>query len=67
MIDRLLTTADVAELTGFAPATVQDWVQRGELVSIKIGGKHRFPPENVEAFLESKRSGSSAAPLEVVQ
>jgi excisionase family DNA binding protein len=40
---KLLTTAEVADLIGFTPATVQDWVQQGKLTcGRKVGGRYRF-------------------------
>ena len=37
MNDRLLTAGDVAELLGFAPATILDWFEAGRLPAFKLG------------------------------
>jgi excisionase family DNA binding protein len=54
----LLTARQVAELLGFAPATVVDWYEAGKLPGFKIGGRLRFRPSEVEAWLEAKRAGA---------
>ena len=53
----LLTARQVAELLGFAPGTIVDWYEAGKLPGFKIGGRLRFRPSEVEAWLERQRPG----------
>jgi predicted DNA-binding transcriptional regulator AlpA len=39
---RLLTAAAVAEMLGFAPATILDWFEAGRLRGFKLGHAVRF-------------------------
>jgi len=54
----LLTARQVAELLGFAPATIVDWFEAGKLPGFKIGGRLRFRLSEVEAWLETQRAGA---------
>jgi excisionase family DNA binding protein len=54
----LLTARQVAELLGFAPGTIVDWYEAGKLPGFKLGGRLRFRPSEVEAWLEAKRAGA---------
>jgi excisionase family DNA binding protein len=45
----------VAEILGFAPATIVDWYEAGKIPGFRIGGRLRFRPSEVEAWLEAKR------------
>ena len=65
MTERLLTARELAELIGFAPATVLDWFEAGRLPGFKIGSSVRFRPSEVEAWLEAQRRGPSIRPLEM--
>ena len=56
--ERLLTAREVAELLGFAPGTVVDWYEAGKLPGFKVGGRLRFRPSEVEAWLEMQRAGT---------
>jgi excisionase family DNA binding protein len=53
--ERLLTARELADLLGFAPATIQDWFEAGMLPGFRIGGRLRFRPSEVEAWLEERR------------
>jgi excisionase family DNA binding protein len=55
--ERLLTAREVAELLGFAPATVLDWAEAGRIPYFKVGGRLRFRESEVLAWLETKRAG----------
>jgi excisionase family DNA binding protein len=55
-LERLLTAREVAEVLGFAPATIVDWAERGELPHFKIGGRLRFRLSEVGAWLEERRA-----------
>jgi excisionase family DNA binding protein len=58
MSERLLTAREVADLLGFAPTTVVDWVESGEIPAFKVGGRLRFSESEVLAWLETKRAGT---------
>jgi excisionase family DNA binding protein len=58
MSERLLTSAELAGILGFATGTVLDWFERGELPGFRIGGRLRFRESEVLAWLETKRTGT---------
>src|SRR3984893_4221512 len=62
LVERLLTTEEVAELLRIEPVTVRRLVTRGELVGYRIAGEYRFTPAGVENFVESQRGIVSIAP-----
>ena len=47
MSEPLLTARQVAELLGFAPATIVDWYEAGKLPGFKVGGRLRFRESEV--------------------
>jgi excisionase family DNA binding protein len=55
IMERLMTTEEVAELLRIDPVTVRRLVTRGELVAYRIAGEYRFTPADVEQFVESQR------------
>lgn len=64
MTSELLTSAEVADLLGVAPATVKRWADAGVLPCEKTAGHHRrFVREDVERFRERQASGG-AGPAE---
>ena len=67
MSEPLLTARQVAELLGFAPATIVDWYEAGKLPGFKVGGRLRFRESEVLAWLETKRAGAGGevAPVPV--
>jgi excisionase family DNA binding protein len=62
LMERLLTTEEVAELLRIDPVTVRRLVTRGELVAYRIAGEYRFTEAGVENFVESQRVVVSMAP-----
>lgn len=56
----LLTARQLADLLGFSAATVQDWVERGDLPGFRVGGRLRFRESEVLAWLEERRLGVRA-------
>jgi excisionase family DNA binding protein len=54
--ERLLTARQVADLLGFAPGTIVDWAEAGKIPGFRIGGRLRFRPSEVEAWLEERRA-----------
>src|SRR5579875_4028782 len=63
MMDRLLTTEEVAEYLRVDVVTVRRLVGRNELVAYKVGGAYRFMREDIEMFVRQQRvSGTEEAP-----
>lgn len=60
-LEPLLTASQVAEIVGFAPGTVVDWAERGEVPSFKVGGRLRFRESEVAEWLERRRRGPEVA------
>jgi excisionase family DNA binding protein len=62
LMERLLTTEEVAELLRIDPVTVRRLVTRGELIAYRIAGEYRFTPAGVENFVENQRVVVSMTP-----
>jgi excisionase family DNA binding protein len=62
LMERLLTTEEVAELLRIDPVTVRRLVTRGELIAYRIAGEYRFTPAGVENFVERQRVVVSMPP-----
>jgi excisionase family DNA binding protein len=60
LTERLLNARELAELLGFAPATIQDWFETGTLPGFRVGGRLRFRMSEVEAWLEERRPERSS-------
>lgn len=54
LFEILLTVDDVANVTGFAPQTIRNWVALRQIPFLRIGGKTRFRRRSIEAWLEQK-------------
>ena len=52
--ERLLTSAELGELLGFAAGTVVDWAERGTIPAFKLGGRLRFRESEVLEWLEAR-------------
>jgi len=50
----LLSTNEMADLTGFAPKTIRRWASRRLLNFIRVGNQFRFRPAAVELFLAQR-------------
>lgn len=50
----LLSTSELASLTGFKPKTIRRWVSRRLLNYIRVGNRFRFRPAAVELFLAQR-------------
>ena len=50
----LLSTNELANLTGFAPKTIRRWASRRLLNFIRVGNQFRFRPTAVELFLAQR-------------
>lgn len=51
-----LTTPEVAELFGVTPGTIRDWINKGDLFSVKIRGYNRIYKDEVAKFAKEKFS-----------
>jgi len=40
--ERVLTSAELAHLLGFAAGTIIDWAEAGKIPAFKLGGRLRF-------------------------
>lgn len=62
-VERLLKVVEIAEILGVSPRTVLDRFERGDLPGFRLwgrkGGPIRFRLSEIEALLESWRSGNS--------
>jgi excisionase family DNA binding protein len=53
--DDLLTVRDLAHHLGISKWTVYRFVRSGELPAVRVGESIRFRPEDVDAYLETRR------------
>lgn len=51
----LLTVNDVARLLVVSRPTVYALLRKGELRSLRVGERLRFRPDDIDAYLESRR------------
>ena len=58
--EKLLTSAEIAELLGFSAGTIVDWAERGTIPAFKIGGRLRFRESEVVDWMESRRLKAGA-------
>jgi excisionase family DNA binding protein len=59
--DRPLSPGQVAKLFGVSVTTVANWADEGLIPHFKTpGGQRRFRRSDVEAFLETGKTGSAA-------
>jgi excisionase family DNA binding protein len=56
--DGLLTARQVGAYLGFSPATIVDWAEADKLPAFTVGGRLRFRLSDLEAWLETKRTGA---------
>jgi excisionase family DNA binding protein len=66
-IEKYLSPEEIAEKLGIVPATVREWLRKGELKGLKLGRLWRVKESDLQAFLESKgitseKTESSDAP-----
>lgn len=58
----LLTMKDVAQASGYAQITVQQWVRTGRLASVKVGGRRLIRREDLDAFMQKPKSRTGPKP-----
>ena len=56
----LLTTADVARLSGFATKTVLRAIRAGGLAASRVRGEYRIWPTEYRAWIDGRRVSSEA-------
>lgn len=56
----LLTVHEVAELLKMKEATVRTWINQGTLRAVRFGREWRVVPKDLEAFIESHASVTTA-------
>jgi excisionase family DNA binding protein len=56
-IDRLLTPSELAEILNIKLKTLYQWVELGQIPSLKLAGSVRFNPKDITAWIQSCRKG----------
>jgi excisionase family DNA binding protein len=56
MEKEFLSVRDIAELLGLKEDTIQGWIRRKELVAYKVGNTYRVKREDLDKFLEERRT-----------
>jgi len=51
----LFTVAEVANLLKVVPKTVARWIERGDLITYRFGGRIRIGEKDLKAFLQLHR------------
>jgi len=51
-----LSTREIAEKLGVHLRTVGNWIRKGELPAVRVGGQYRVAKQDFEAFLEERRT-----------
>lgn len=57
--EKMLTVKQIAETMSVDEKTVRNWISRGELKAINIGGirpEYRIYPNDFEEFIKSRRT-----------
>ena len=60
---QLMTLPEVATYLGMAERTIYVWVQKNKIPAFKLGASWRFRRSEIDAWLESQRSGPSTGLL----
>ncbi|HUL01469.1 MAG TPA: helix-turn-helix domain-containing protein [Nitrospirota bacterium] len=55
MINKLLTSEDVAAMINCGPSTIYEWAKSGKIPSLKLNGLVRFVPEEVQQWIQKNR------------
>jgi excisionase family DNA binding protein len=64
-LEPLLSVEAVSELLGISESGVYRLLRRGELISVKVGGRTLFEPQAVREFIvASRRSSPSTGAVE---
>ena len=54
---QLLTKREVAVRLGVCLRTVDTWISRNAIAYVRLGGRVRFLPSDVDAFIQTNRIG----------
>ncbi|GHO54633.1 helix-turn-helix domain-containing protein [Ktedonobacter robiniae] len=54
---KLLTVAQVAERVQVHAETVRGWIRSGELIAIDIGNEYRISIDDLNDFLQRRKTG----------
>ena len=54
--NELLTVDEVAKEIKVHAETVRAWIRSGELVAVDIGGKYRITRNDLNAFIEKRKT-----------
>ncbi len=49
---KLLTVEDIAELFQTSTSTIYRWVHKREIPFVKLGGKLRFSPDEIQEYIK---------------
>ena len=58
----LMSLPDVARYLGMKERTIYVWAQEGRIPAFKLGATWRFRREEIDAWLETRRSGPAVSP-----
>ncbi|MEQ1875660.1 MAG: helix-turn-helix domain-containing protein [Bdellovibrionia bacterium] len=54
LIEKLIGVEELADVLGFAPQTIRNWVALRKVPHVRIGGCTKFRRKSIEAWLERK-------------
>jgi excisionase family DNA binding protein len=60
MLEKLLSTKEVAEILGVPYRTLLDWRPEERPPAARIGKHLRFRPSDLEAWVDKKKSGEAS-------
>lgn len=55
-LPQMLTTTAAGKRIGVSGQTIKNWVARGELRGVRVGGRIKIPAESVAAYVERART-----------
>jgi excisionase family DNA binding protein len=63
-VDRLLDTAEIADLLNMSPSTIRKWVHYGFIPHVKLGRAVRFKERDIEEWIQERteRGRTTLAP-----
>jgi excisionase family DNA binding protein len=63
-VDRLLDTAEIAEILNMSPSTIRKWVHYGFIPHVKLGRAVRFKERDIEEWIveRSEKGRATLAP-----
>lgn len=67
MIERFLTTEQVAGILQVHPFTILKFIKQGKLPGVKLGRVYRIKESDVMQFLEERTTGGRKSPRQEVE